>query len=132
MLNNKVIGLSSAEHLGEIVKPLMSEACVHSIKHGDLLVHNNVRVVRHTVFHNILTFKQVNVMVVDADILYILCNIHYISPFQNRNCYCFIIQSICPLSTHYSKNVTKGKSFFMYYFLRTFRQLNRAIIESMN
>ena len=52
----------------QIGKPLLRGPGVHGIHDGDFFVYNQVGIVRYPVRHPVLTFKQVDLMVVAADI----------------------------------------------------------------
>ena len=78
MLNYKIIGISVSQRILEIIQPFVGKVNINSVQNGDFLVNNHIGIVRHSVGNRILTFKQVNSVVIDADILYIMCNIHNI------------------------------------------------------
>lgn len=82
MLNDKVIGLSSRENGFEIFKPLLAEMSVHRIHNGNFVVGDYIRVIRHTVFDNILSFKKVDVPVVYTYIFNVFCYFHKNASFQ--------------------------------------------------
>ena len=79
MLHYKVIGLPIPEHFGDIVEPFMGKMNIYRIHDGDLLVKNDVGIVAHAVRHDILTFEQVNLVVVDANVSDIVCDFHFFS-----------------------------------------------------
>jgi hypothetical protein len=54
----------------------MGEACIHRVHNGDLLIHNDIGIIRHAVGHYILTLEQVHLMVIDAYIFDIVGNEH--------------------------------------------------------
>ena len=76
VLNNEIIGLSSAEHVCNVCKPLLAKTCVHRVEHSNFAIHNHIGIVRHSVFNNVLTFKQIYIVVIYANILDILSDIH--------------------------------------------------------
>ena len=79
VLNDQVIRLSVAKNLCKIVEPFMSEFSVHRIHNGDFFVHNGIRVICHSVGNNILTFKQIDLVVVHTYIFDIVGNLHIYS-----------------------------------------------------
>ena len=68
VLNNKIIGLFAAESRVEISEPLVLKVAVDRVHYSNLFVKDHIGVVRHTVGHVILTLKQVDLVVVNADI----------------------------------------------------------------
>ena len=77
VLHDKVVGLAVSECFLEIVQPLMREASVNRIHYGNLLVHDDIGIVCHSVWNNVLAFEQVNFVVVDSDVDDILCDFHF-------------------------------------------------------
>ena len=80
MLHDQIVGRTTRKSILQIVKPLVGEACVHGVNDGYLLVKNDVGVVRHSVGDGVLTLKQIDSVVVYADVLNILAN-HRRDPF---------------------------------------------------
>ena len=76
MLDNEVIGLSAVQRLFEIIEPLVREIPVDRIHYGDLIVLNDVRVVSHTVRHDVLPLKQVDLVVIDAYVNNVIRYLH--------------------------------------------------------
>ena len=68
VLDHQIVGLTALQGLLDIVQPLMGKILVHGVHDGDLLVQNGVRVVGHAVGDDVLSFKQVYLMVVYADV----------------------------------------------------------------
>ena len=60
----------------EIAQPLIGELHVHGIHDGDLLVQNDIGIVSHAERDNILTFEEINLMIIDTDILDRICDLH--------------------------------------------------------
>ena len=77
MVNNQVVGRATVEHGLEIAQPLVNKMSVDSIGNSHFIGKNHIAVVRHAVFtHVILALKQVNVVIVDANVADILGNLH--------------------------------------------------------
>ncbi len=76
MLYNQIIRLSPAQLCLKIVHPFMCKIAVNRVHNGNLLVKNQIRIIRHAVRDDVLSLKQINIMVVDADIAYVLCDFH--------------------------------------------------------
>ena len=81
MLNYKIVGGAAVESGGEVVQPLVGETSVNRVHNGDLLVEDDVGVVRHSVGHVILTLEKVNLAVVYTYIFYVFGNIHFVNSF---------------------------------------------------
>lgn len=78
VMDNEVVGGAPVERHLEVSKPLVHEVRVHGVHNGNLLLaENNVGVVGHAVFADVvLALEQVDVVVVDADVLDVLGNLH--------------------------------------------------------
>ena len=59
----------------------MGEIDVNRIHNGNEVVHDDVGIIGHSVGDNVLTFEQVDIMVVDADVENIFCDLHCKSPY---------------------------------------------------
>ena len=66
VLNHQIVGLTACQGLFHIAQPLSGLGCVDGVHNGDLLVQDHIRVIGHAVGHNILTLKQVYLMVIGA------------------------------------------------------------------
>ena len=76
MLDDKVVGLFSAERVFDIRKPLFSEPRVYGVGYGDFLVLNNVRIISHSVWYDVLPLEKVDGVVVHTDVNDVLRDIH--------------------------------------------------------
>ena len=76
MLDDKVVGLFSAERVFDIRKPLFSEPRVYGVGYGDFLVLNNVRIISHSVWYGVLPLEKVDGVVVHTDVNDVLRDIH--------------------------------------------------------
>ena len=77
MVNDQVVGRATVERSLEVAQPLINKMSVDGIGNSHFIGKNHITVVRHAVFtHVILTLKQVDVMIVDADVADILGNLH--------------------------------------------------------
>ena len=80
VLDDQVVGLFVTERFLEVVEPLMGEIAVNGVHDRDFPVDNHIGVVRHAVGNDILTLKQVNFMVVHADITDVVSNVfHFVT-----------------------------------------------------
>ena len=68
VLDDEVVRFAVAEDLGDISEPLLCKMLVDSVHDDDLLVDDDIRVVCHAVRDDILTFEEVDFMVVDTNI----------------------------------------------------------------
>ena len=68
VLDDEIVRLASAKDFGEVAEPFLSEMFIDRVHNGDLVVHDDIGVVCHAVRDDVLTFEQVDFMVVDANI----------------------------------------------------------------
>ena len=80
MLDNKIVRLAIAQCVLEIIQPLVGEPDIHRIQHRNLLIHDDVGIVRHSVGDPVLTLEQVDFMVVNAYVANIVCYLHDLFP----------------------------------------------------
>ena len=77
MVNDQVVGRATVEHGLEVTQPLVNKMSVDSICNSHFIGKNHIAVVRHAVFtHVILALKQIDVVIVDANVADILGNLH--------------------------------------------------------
>ena len=81
VLNNQVVGLSAFKSVLKVVEPLVSKVAVNCIHNRDFAVDNHIGVIRHAVGDNVLALKEVNFVVVNADVTNVLCYVHKNPPF---------------------------------------------------
>ena len=81
MLYDKIIGRTLTEHRLDICKPLLAKASIDRIHHSNLFVKDNVRIICHSVGNGVLPLKEVDVVVVDANVANIIRNVHKITPW---------------------------------------------------
>ena len=80
VLHDKIVGRALAEGSGDLGDPLVGKMGVHAVHDGDLFIADQIGVVRHAVGHIVLALKQVNKVVVDADIQNIFGDFHSCKP----------------------------------------------------
>ena len=68
------------ENCGDFVHPLLGEVGVNSVHDSDLFVDDDIGVVSNAIGHNVLTFEQIYLMIVNADIFDIIGNKHTYPP----------------------------------------------------
>ena len=108
VLHNEVIRLAAVQHLLQIVQPLVGEILIHRVHDGDLLVQDHIRIVGHAVGDHILALKQINLMVVDADVSNIVGNKH-----SNLSLWCFVYDYIIYIfPILYSDFITELRGYF--------------------
>ena len=76
MLHDQIIGLSAVKDGRQICEPLFAEAGVHCVHDSDLLVHNDIGVVCHSVGYDILSLEQIDLMIVNAYVFDVVCYFH--------------------------------------------------------
>ena len=74
MLNNDVVGGFSAQHVPDVVQPDFREMGVHRVDDGVFFIVDHIGIVGHTVGNAVLALKQVNGVVIDADVMNLLRN----------------------------------------------------------
>ena len=60
----------------DVLEPLVAKARIDRVHHGDLLALDYIGIVGHAERNLELAFEKVDVMIVDADIHDIICNLH--------------------------------------------------------
>ena len=65
---NKIVDFASLQTLGKIIPPCFALALVGGVEHSHLLIENKVGVITHAFRHVILTFKEVNVQIINANV----------------------------------------------------------------
>lgn len=96
VLDNQVVRLPCAEDLLEIGEPFRCEMLINCIKNRDFLIEDHIRVIGHAVWNSVLPLKQIDLMIVDADILDVICNSHSFSLLKQVPFHCaqYIIAGI--------------------------------------
>ncbi len=80
MLYYQIIWRLTAENTFEITQPLIAEMRVYRIHDRDLLIKDNIRIIRHSVRHIVHTLKQIDLVVVNANVFDIIGNFHNLPP----------------------------------------------------
>ena len=73
VLHHEIGGSAAFEGFFQVGKPFLAFAEVNGIHDGNLLVHNQVRVVRDAVRDDVLAFEQVDVGVIYTDVFDFFC-----------------------------------------------------------
>ena len=68
VMNDKIIGLPSGKRLREVFLPGDPLPCIDGVKDGQFFPFQEVGIVGHPLGNDILTFKQIEIEVVDADV----------------------------------------------------------------
>ena len=76
VLHDQVIRRSAAERSLQVVQPFVGELGVHRVKHGDFFIEDHIGVVRHPVGDDVLPFKQIQLVIVDANVADVVGNVH--------------------------------------------------------
>ena len=76
MLNNQIIRLSSLKYIIKVIKPLMLELAVNCIHNRNFFINYYIRIISHSIRYNILSFKQVNLVVIYACIFNVIGYCH--------------------------------------------------------
>ena len=78
MLDYKIIRFRTIQNLCNFSQPLFCEAGIYSVHNCDLLIFDHIGVVGHSVWHYILSLKQVYLMIVYSYIINIISDFHCI------------------------------------------------------
>ena len=82
MLDHQIVGIPAAQGILNVVQPFVGKILIHGVHNGDLLIHDGIGIIRHTVGDDVLSFKQVDLMVVNADVLNVVGDGHGHSPYH--------------------------------------------------
>ena len=74
MLYDQIVRLPISQLPLEIIQPQVKEFGVHRIKDGNLFIQDRIGIVSHAIGHRVLALKQVDLVVIDAQIADIACN----------------------------------------------------------
>ena len=80
MLYNEIIRFAVVQNLLDIIQPFMRKVGVYCIHDSNLFIQDHIGVVGHAVRNFVLTFKKVNLMVINADVFDSVCNLHSVHP----------------------------------------------------
>ena len=75
-MNNEIVRRTLAQRAAKAGKPFFAKMRIDRIHHRHFLIHDQVGVVGHTIGDGVLTFKKIQLMVVDADIVNIVGKVH--------------------------------------------------------
>ena len=88
MLDDEIVRRAALQSGAQIVQPLVSKGGVYRIQDGDLVVRDHVGVVGHPVGDMELSLEQVDAVVVYADVVDIVGEVHQSIP---RFCLSFFL-----------------------------------------
>ena len=127
MLYNQIIRFSSIQSLLYVIQPLMSKILIYCIHNCYFLITNHIRIIAHSIWNWILPLKQINLMIIDACINNIICNIHRFCPpsFFASHAFFAYLQYTLSISVAqaffiYNKVFSTNESFLMLHFLLNF------------
>ena len=83
MLNDQIVGLSCTEGILNVVQPFVRKRRIYRIHNGNFIVNNRVGIIRHTIRHNVLSFKQIHLVIVHANVLDVFGNRHGVLPHSH-------------------------------------------------
>ena len=76
MLDNQVIRLAGPQSCLYVVQPFMGKAGIHGVHDSRLFIQDDIGIISHAVFYDILAFKEIDFMVIDTHVFNIVCNFH--------------------------------------------------------
>ena len=68
VVDDQIVRLAAIQRRFQIGQEFFGLALVHRVHHGDLLIQDDIGIVGNTVGHGILPLKQVQILVVRADV----------------------------------------------------------------
>ena len=74
MGNDQIIRRSACKSPLEILEERQSLSVIDGVHNGDLLIRDQIGIVGNSVWNGVLPFKQIDVMVIGANIKNILCD----------------------------------------------------------
>ena len=80
MCDDQVVRLAALQDGLDVIQPLVGEVLVHGVHDGDLLVDDGIGIVGHAVGYDVLTLEEVHLVVVNADLLDVVGDMHSHSP----------------------------------------------------
>ena len=81
VLYYEIIRCLAAKSFAYIIEPLLFEAGIDCIHNRSFFINDCIGIICHAVWHDVLSFKKVYFMVVNADINDVVCNFHIRFPF---------------------------------------------------
>ena len=81
MLDDQIIRMTVTKYGCDVVQPLMGEMSIDGIHNSDFFIKDHIRIIGHAIRYNILSLKQINLMVIDTYISDIVCDFHKNSSF---------------------------------------------------
>ena len=76
MLNHQKVRLPAFQSVREVLQPFSDEVPVRGIHDRDLFIHNHIGIVGHSLRYDVHTFKQIDFMIVDADVTDIIGDVY--------------------------------------------------------
>ena len=121
MLHDQIIRLSSIQGFLYVIQPLMGKILIHRIHNCYFFIPDHIGVVAHPIGNRILPLKQINLMIIDACINNIICNIHRFCPplFYAFFAYLKYTLSVSAAQAFFTcnKEISIKKSLLMLHFL---------------
>ena len=97
VLDNEIIRCFAAQFRFQIAEPLLAETAVDGVQHRNLFIKDDVGVVRHTVGDVKLSFKQIDLVIVNTNVTDIVGNIHQENSFRSAlnaaSCFLMVFHS---------------------------------------
>ena len=75
VLHDEVIRCATFQAFFQVGKPFFALAFVGCIHDGNLFVHHEVRVIRNAIWHNVLTFEQIDGNIVYTNVFNLFGNV---------------------------------------------------------
>ena len=85
VMHDEVVGRFARRGFVYVLQPLVHEMRVHRIRDGYLLAHDDVRVIAHALGYAVLTFEKVDVVIVDARVDDVVCDLVHVKCSLRRD-----------------------------------------------
>ena len=104
MLCDQIIRFPVTQNLLNVIQPFVGKICIYGIHNRNFFVQDHIGVVGHAVWHFVLAFKKVNLMIINAYIFDGICDFHeqFLFSFYGG----FIYVTVFCLFLNFDKNIT--------------------------
>ena len=104
MLYDQIIRFPVTQNLLNVIQPFVGKICIYGIHNRNFFVQDHIGVVGHAVWHFVLAFKKVNLMIINAYIFDGICDFHeqFLFSFYGG----FIYVTVFCLFLNFDKNIT--------------------------
>ena len=91
MLYDQIIRFPVTQNLLNIIQPFVGKIGIYGIHNCNFFVQDHIGVIGHAVWHFVLAFKKVNLMIINAYIFDSICDFHIWEPPVCGICFLVIV-----------------------------------------